>query len=295
MQQGSIETEKRRAATLSLFTNSLLTGLKLVAAAVTGSVSLFTEAAHSATDVVTSALAFVSVRAAAAPPDEEHPYGHGKIESLAGFGEAILLMAIVVYIAFQAASRLLTPQQIPNLFLGLLLMAGSAAASAIVGFYVSGVGKRTSSIVLQSNGQHFLIDFWTSFGVLVALGVTHFTGWKQADPIFALLLAIWIARNAWLMSVKAFQELIDHRVSDQDLRAIEDILASDSRVLSYHKLRTRHSGSVHYIELHVVVSRDYSLVEAHEVADSIEKGIESALSPCHAVIHVDPDDPSKHT
>ena len=286
---------KRSAAVASLVSNCTLTGVKLAAAAVTGSVSLFSEATHSATDVVASALTLASVRAASIPPDEEHNYGHGKIESLAGFGESILMGAIVIYIVFQSVPRLVSPRTIGHEMTGLVVMSVSAIASLAVGTYVRRVGERTESLALQTNGRHLAIDFWTSTGVLVALGLNRFAHWYQADPVMALLIAAWIGRNAFQMAREAFQQLIDRRVSDEDLNLIHEALQTDNRILSYHKLRTRHSGSFHYVEVHVVVPREESLLEAHDVADRLEKRIESLLPPAQVVVHVDPYDPSKDT
>jgi cation diffusion facilitator family transporter len=287
------EAAKRRAAITSLVTNCTLTCFKLAAAAVTGSVGLFSEAAHSATDVVASALAVASVRAASVPADEEHNYGHGKIESLGGFAESILMGAIVVYIVFESVPRLMTPRPLGHTSMALLVMTGSAIASLVVGTYVRRVGERTESLALKTNGRHLSIDFWTSTGVLAALALYRFGHWQQADPVIALLLGGWIGRNAFQMGREAFQQLIDRRVSDEDLELIHDALQRDDRILSYHKLRTRHSGSFHYIEVHVVVPRDQSLLQAHDIADTLEHRIESFLPPAQVVVHVDPYDPSK--
>jgi cation diffusion facilitator family transporter len=286
---------KRRAATASLATNTGLTVLKLVAAALTASISLLSEAAHSATDVVASALTYASVQAAAAPPDDEHNYGHGKIESLAGFGESILLGAIVIYIVFESIPRFGSPKPIAFPAVGMGVMALSSMASLFVGLYVRKVGTQTESLSLQVNGRHLTIDFWTSCGVLAALVLNKVFSWHQADPVMALLLAAWIARNAWLLAQDAFQQLIDRRVSDDELKLIHEALDGDERILSYHKLRTRHSGSCHYVDVHVVVPRDQTLLEAHEVADGLESRIEAVLSPAQVVVHVDPFDPSKAT
>lgn len=295
MDAGRAAQLKKRAAGASLVTNCTLTALKLIAAVLTRSVSLFSEAAHSATDVVASALTFASVQVASVPPDEEHNYGHGKVESLAGFGESILLMAIVAYIVIESVPRLIHPHPIGYVSVGLVVMGGSALISLAVGTYVAAVGRRTESLALRSNGRHLAVDFWASSGVLVALLLNRYASLPQADPIMALLISGWIARNALGMAREAFDQLIDRRVSDEDLKLIEGAIHEDSRILSYHKLRTRHSGSEHYVELHVVVPEDWSLVEAHAVADRLEKRIESALAPAHVVVHVDPFDPGKAT
>src|SRR5256885_2370475 len=139
--QEDLEKAKRRAASLSLSFNALQSLLKIGAAVITGSVSVLSEAVHSSTDVVASLMAYVGVRAAAAPPDEEHPYGHGKIESLAGFGESILLLMIVIYIVIQSIQKLFSGSGIERPDFGMAVMAASALGAVGVGVYVSHVGK----------------------------------------------------------------------------------------------------------------------------------------------------------
>ncbi len=287
------EFAKKRAAAVSLLYNVVLTILKLIAAALTGSVSLLSEGVHSATDVVASFIAFLSIRAASVPPDEEHPYGHGKIESLAGLGESVLLLLIVVYIVFEAIQRLVVGAEIQNLGLGLWVMGFSSVSSLAVGTYVRKVGRETESMALRSNGQHLMVDFWTSVGVLIALWITQITGWREADAVVAILLAFWITFGAFRISREAIDQLIDRKMPPEEIASIESILNESEGCLSWHKLRTRHSGHVHYIDVHIVVSNEWSVVQAHDLADSIEKRIQAELAPAHAVIHVDPYDSSK--
>jgi cation diffusion facilitator family transporter len=284
---------KQRAATVSLAFNIVSTVVKFVAALATGSVGLLSEAIHSASDVFSSSIAFLSVRAAAAPPDDEHPFGHGKIESLAGFGEAILLFLIVIYILFEAISKLIIGPEVARLDIGIVVMTLSSIGALVTSRYVRGVGKRTHSLALISNSQHLFVDFVTSVGLLVALVAVGLTGWHVLDPIIGIVLAAWIAFGAWRLSVQAFHELIDQRLPEEELQRIRDTLEADSRVLSYHRLRTRRSGSMRNIDLHVVVPNAMTLVEAHQLADDLEKRIEHELSPAHCVIHVDPFDATK--
>lgn len=283
---------KSKAAGLSLGYNVVLTTLKLGAAVLTGSVSLLSEGVHSATDVIASGFAFLSVRAASAPPDEDHPYGHGKIESVASFGEAVMLLGIVVYIVFEAVNRLRQGSEVHHLDIGLWVMGISALSSLAVGHYVNTVAKQTDSMALRSNGQHLMVDFWTSIGVLVALGVTRTTGWVHADAIFALILAGWITHGAWGMVRESFDHLVDKALPAEEIAKIRVILDAEPGCLSWHQLRARHSGETHYIEAHVVVPNDWSVVQAHDLADRIELKIAEALSPAQVVIHIDPFDPT---
>jgi cation diffusion facilitator family transporter len=288
-----VHDQKRRAAGASLLFNFLSTIFKLIAATLTGSVALFSEAVHSTTDVVASTIAFVSVKAAAAPADEEHQYGHGKIESLAGFGESILLLVIVVYIIIESIQKLLSHTGVERLGFGMAVMGASAAGSVLVGIYVSRIGAKTGSLALQSNGQHLRVDAVTSIGVLISLAVTSFTGWKEADALVAILLACWISFGAWLLAKRAFDQLIDRRLPDDEVTVIKALVEQQDGVLSCHRLRSRLSGIERYIDMHIVVPNHLTVVEAHEYADNLEKLIAEKLAPAQVVIHVDPFDESK--
>jgi cation diffusion facilitator family transporter len=284
-----LDSRKQRAAQWSLIYNVVATIAKAVGAALTGSVSLISEAAHGATDVVSSIVAYASVRASATPPDEEHPYGHGKIETLAGLGEAVLLLAIVIFIGVEAVQRLLHPSPVESLGWGIGIMAASAVTSFVAAAHVGRVGRETESVALQSNGQHLRIDAWTSVGVLIALAVVHFTGWSGADSVCAIIFAAWMGWEAWQLAHRAFHDLIDHRVTDAELARVRAVLDGTPGVIGHHALRTRHSGSMHYVDVHVVVPRHWTVVEAHDLADGIEKRIAEVLHPAEVVVHVDPE------
>jgi len=284
---------KQRASTLSVAYNVGATAVKFVAAILTGSISLMSEAVHSLTDIVASLLAYFSIRAAAAPPDDDHPYGHGKIESFAALTEAVSLVFIVGWIGYASLNRLIHGAEVERVEIGLVVMAVSAVTAFAVGRVVGEAGRRTGSLALQSNAQHLAVDGWTSVGVLTTLAIVHFTGWTAADGILGLIIAAWLGLNSWRMMHESYQQLIDRRIPDHEIACVEHILRSDPDVLSFHRLRTRHLGSVHHVDVHVVVPTDWSLIQAHEVADRLEDAIERELAPAHAVIHVDPYDPVK--
>jgi len=288
-----LEWEKRRAAGVSVAFNIVSTIIKLIAAVLTGSVSLLSEAAHSLTDVFASSIALISVTAASAPPDEEHPFGHGKIESLAGFGESILLFGVVVYVVVEAVMRLVTPQPIAQLDLGLWVMAASSVGALGVARYVDRIGKRTHSLALKSNAQHLMVDFVTSVGVLAGLFAVHLTGVTWSDSVVALGLAVWMTIGAWRLARQAFHDLIDVRLPDEEVAWIGTMVEHEPGVLGYHKLRTRRAGSLRYVDMHIVVPREWNVVEAHDLADRLEKRIETELAPANVVIHVDPYDPNR--
>lgn len=288
-----LESRKNRAAGVSLAFNVVSTVVKLVAAVLTGSVSLLSEAAHSFTDIFASSIALASVRAAAVPPDEEHPFGHGKIESLAGFGESILLFGVVVYVAIEAVQRLLTPQPIQELDLGIAVMVASAVGALLVSKYVGKVAHDSGSLALQSNAQHLMVDCVTSAGVLGGLFLVRVTGVTWSDSLLALGFSFWMSYGAWKLARRAFHDLIDIRLPDEEIEQIKNIIRSEPHVLDFHRLRTRRAGSVRNIDMHIVVPREWSLVEAHDCADRLEKRIAKDMEPANVVIHVDPFEPGR--
>lgn len=284
---------KKRAAWISLGYNLSQTVLKLAGAVITGSLSLFSEAAHSGVDVFASLIALASVRAAAVPPDEEHPYGHGKVESVAALAESSLLVVVVGYVGFEAIQRMVVGAEMQSLGVGVAIMGISTFTSLLVARHVQSVAQHTKSLALRSNAQHLMVDFWTSVGVLGALLITWTTGWKQADSILALLLSLWLARGAWKLGKEAFHELIDRRIEPEELEAIETAIRETEGVLQFHRLRTRHSGHVHYVDVHIVVSRDWSVVQAHDVADLVERRVAEVVTQSVTTVHVDPFDPER--
>ncbi len=282
------DKKAQSAARLSLLYNIVQTAMKLVGATLTGSVSLLSEGLHSLSDVLSSFISFVSVKASSAPPDEEHPYGHGKIDTLAGLSEAIVLFLFAIYTAVISTQKFFKSPEVVKVDVGLYIVLACTVLGALVMSNIKKAAKETGSFALQSNVQHLAVDMLTSIGVLLALLVTKYSGWHYADPLFGLLLSMWLGYSSIKMIHRAFDEVIDRHIDPSELAKIKDILAKEPDLISFHKLRTRHSGNWHYVDVHIVVPRDWSVVQGHELADRIEKGIESELAPAVCTIHVDP-------
>lgn len=287
------ENRKQRLAGLLLIGNILLTVLKFFAAVVTGSVGLLSEAVHSAADIFSSLMAYLGIRAAAAPPDEDHPYGHGKIESLAGFGEAIMVFGMVAYVAFESIKRLIKPEPVEEVGVGVIVMAISIVVAFLAANHARRVGEETNSMALKSNAAHWMLDAVTSVAVLVGLLVYLLTKAVWVDPVLGLGLSGWMFWGAVRLSREAFHELIDVVLPEKEILLINSMIEEVPDVLGYHRLRTRRSGELRHIDFHIVVPSEWSLVQAHDVADLLEKRICDALAPAHVVIHVDPFDETK--
>ena len=295
MSTSSDETsrEKMRAASVSLGTNALLTALKAAGAALTGSVGLLSEAVHSGADLVGSTLVLASVHVAAAPPDEDHPYGHAKVENISGLAEAAVLGLLGIYVIAQGVEHLWRHVALERVNVGLEIAAACAVLSGIAGFYIQLVGKRTRSAALRANGLHLLSDLATSAGVAIALLTVKLTNIQWADGAIGLVLGAWLVFSAFRVGYEAFQQLIDRRLPDADVTRIRTIVEAEASLISYHRLRTRLSGNLRYIDFHVVVPNTWSVVEAHQVVDGLERNLREELTPAVIVIHVDPFDPEK--
>jgi cation diffusion facilitator family transporter len=288
-----VEQDKLRAASLSLATNAILTILKLGAATLTGSISLLTEGFHSATDVLSSILALVSVRVAAAPPDEEHPYGHAKVESVTGFAEASMLGMLSLLAIYQGVIHLSTRAVVGRVEVGIGTGALCALFSLAAAWHVLRVGRSSKSPVLATNGFHLLFDSITTAGVVAGLILVRVTGIHAIDSYLGICLGVWLLVSSYRLGMTNFQELIDRRLPDDEFARVKSLISSEPGVISFHRLRTRLSGRVRYLDFHVVVPNDWSVVQAHEVADRLEHRLAAEFDPAAVVVHVDPYDEVK--
>lgn len=290
LQQPERRRRKEAAARRSIVSNTLLVGLKLGVGLWTGSVSVLSEAIHSATDLVASGIAFFSVRYSDAPPDDEHPYGHGKIESLSGMAEALLIFAAAAYICYEAISKLRAPGEAHPLTAdaGMVVMGLSVVVNILVSRHLYRVAEETDSQALHADAEHLRTDVLTSLGVLIGLALVRLTGHSWLDPVTALCVALVIMHAAFRLTYDAYQLLLDVRLPPEDEERIRDILEADDRVLGYHKLRTRKSGSFRHADVHVQIDDDCTLVVAHEITEELEDQIRAALPSTHINIHIEP-------
>ncbi len=279
---------KVRAARVSIYSNTTLVLLKLVAGVLSGSVSVVSEALHSASDLLASFIAFFSVRVSDRPADEDHPYGHGKIESVSGLAEALLIFAAAGYIIYEAIEKLITQVPIAHLEAGIVVMGISAGANVLVARYLFRVADATDSLALKADGEHLRTDVLTSAGVMVGLILARITGWAILDPIVAIVVALVILHAAWVLSRSAMEPLLDKQLPDTDLTVVREILDSSTGVRGYHKLRSRKSGSSRLIDAHVMMDDNLTLLEAHDLTERIEDLIRERLPNVEISLHTEP-------
>lgn len=281
---------KKQTARLSVLSNSLLVVLKLVVGFYTGAVSIISEAAHSAVDLIAAVVAYYAVKKSGQPPDEDHAYGHGKFENLSGAVEALLIVVAALWIVYEAVDKIHKAVLPEYLEYGLAVMV----ISIVVNYWVSGklmkVAHATESHALEADALHLRADIWTSIGVLAGLLLIKVTGWAWIDPAIALIVAVVVFRAGYTMTVKSVSELTDVALPEEEEKKIVEILNKHAAVISFHRLRTRRSGSYRLVDMHLILDKNMHLDKAHAICDQLESDIKQALGLCDVVIHIEPCD-----
>lgn len=282
--------EKQNTARLSIISNTTLVILKLVVGFYTGAVSIISEAAHSAVDLLAAVVAYYAVRQSGKPPDENHAYGHGKIENLSGAIEAVLIVLAAVWILYEAFEKFKTAEVPEFIEYGLVIMLLSIALNYYVSSRLMAVAQKTESHALEADALHLRADIWTSVGVLAGLAIIKFTGLAWLDPAIAIVVAAIVFKAGYGMSKKSLYELTDIALPPEEEEAIVNIVNQHPEVISFHRLRTRRSGSYRLIDMHLILDKNMHLDKAHAVCDQIEADIKCEFGLCDVIIHLEPCD-----
>ncbi len=278
--------EKIKTARLSIFSNISLIIMKLLAGLLSGSVSIISEAIHSGMDLLAAVIAFFSVKMSDTPPDSKHPYGHGKFENVSGVIEAILIFIAAGWIIYEAIQKMLNPSGVENLGVGVAVMAVSAVVNTLVSRKLYQVAKKTESIALEADALHLKTDVYTSAGVAVGLLLIWITGWHFLDPIVAILVALLIIKESFMLLRNAYSPLLDSSLSEEETSII--IGAITRRGLTFHNLRTRKSGHYRFVDFHLELPEKMTLKQVHEICDQVEDEIKGKFRHIEVQIHVEP-------
>ena len=274
-------------ARLSIVSNTLLILMKLAAGILSGSVSILSEAIHSSMDLLAAIIAFFSVRVSDYPPDSRHPYGHGKIENISGVIEALLIFIAAIWIIVEAVRKLLGEKiELDSIALGSLVMLVSALVNIIVSGRLYKVARATKSVALEADALHLKTDVYTSLGVAVGLGLIMITKINWLDPAIAILVALFIIREAYLLMIKAFTPLLDTAWSISEIEELETKL--NGLEVAYLDLRTRVAGNYRFIDIHIQIPEDVSVGSAHRYCDKIENDLMQIYENLTVTIHVEP-------
>jgi len=290
IQSPEVLVSKNRAATLSIVSNTILIILKLIVGIMMQSVSVLSEAVHSGIDLVAAIIAWASIREAGKPADDEHRFGHGKIENVAGTIEAVLIFGAALYIIWEAAHKLRAGTvEIESLGWGAAVMFISAGTNYMVSRHLLNVAIKTDSVALEADALHLRTDVYTSVGVFGGLVAIKLTGIALLDPIVAIVVALMIIKAAWDLTKTAFFHILDVKLPDDEERLIHEVMKRHTgRFIEYHKLRTRKSGHIRHIDMHLVVPKQMTVEAGHELAHQITADIENNLAHSQILVHIEP-------
>jgi len=267
-----------------------LIALKTVTGFLTGSISVWASLLDSAMDIFASSINYFAVRAAARPADEDHAYGHGKAESLAGLFQSIVIAASGIFLIAESIRRIINLKETRSEWIGILTMLVAVGVSVALVRRLKRVARETESPALHADALHYMTDIYTNLGALLALVIVGLTPLQIADPLISIAIAFYILWSALAVGRESIDILMDRRlplkVHDQVARVVDRF--RDQGVLGFHDLRTRRSGSQKFIDLHLEVERNMRLQEAHDITVSVLRAIEAEIPRARVQIHTDP-------
>jgi cation diffusion facilitator family transporter len=284
----------RRYAVLSIAAAVITIGLKLGAYLLTGSVGLFSDAAESVVNLVAAVAALWALLYAARPPDEEHAFGHNKAEYFSSGLESALILIAAAWIGVTAWDRLMDPQPLQNVGLGLAVTLVAAAINGGVALVILRAGRRLRSITLRADAQHLLTDVWTSLGVVLGIATVELTGWLVLDPLIGLVVAANILWTGVRLLRDTAQGLLDRVLPPVDQESIVKVLSRyENEGIRFHALRTRASGPRRFISMHVLVPGGWTVQRGHDLSEKIERDLAAVLPQSTFFIHIEPsEDPA---
>ncbi len=291
---------------LSIMAAIATIALKSYAYLLTGSVGLLSDALESLINLVAAIIMLIVLSISARPPDDNHAYGHDKIEYFSSGAEGILILLAAISIGITAWERLWNPQLLQQLDIGIAISILASVINLVVAKILISVGKRQQSITLESDGKHLMTDVWTTVGILIGIALitaaNYFepsmafakklgmNGWEILDPIIAILVAINIVWAGLQLIKRTVSGLMDAALTEEDLSAIIQILDqySDSDDISYHALRTRYAGSRRFMSVHILVPGKWSVQQGHDLVENIEQQIMTLFDNIDIDTHLEP-------
>lgn len=284
----------KRYAWLSIGAALATIALKSAAWWLTGSVGLLSDALESLVNLAGAVMALAMISLAERPEDKNHAYGHGKAEYFSSGFEGLLILLAAIGIGVTAIERLLHPQALEQLGVGLAI----SVVASLVNFFTARVllaaGRQYRSITLEADAHHLLTDVWTSAGVIAGVGAVALTGWLWLDPLLALLVALNIVWTGWRLLQRSADGLMDIALPADQHQAVVDVLEAYRRQgIDYHALRTRQSGARSFVEMHVLVPGGWTVQRGHDLVERLETEVRSALPHARVLTHLEPlEDPA---
>ena len=280
----------RKYAWLAIAAAVLTVLLKGSAWAITGSVGLLSDAAESMVNLVAAIVALISLTIAARPADEGHHFGHSKAEYFSALLEGVMIFVAAASIIYLGIDRLLNPRPLQSLGIGLAISIVAAVLNGVVGQILIKVGTRHRSITLRADGRHLMTDVYTTAGVVVGLGLAWMTGWNRLDPVIAILVGVNILVVGYRLMSESASGLMDATLSPEDnarIQAILDAHAEPGRI-EFHAVRTRESGARQFMEMHMLVPGDWTVLRGHDAMEDLVEKIVAEFPAMRVTGHLEP-------
>lgn len=276
---------------VSVFTAVATVVIKGIAAYLTGSVGLLSDALESTVNLVAAVVALWALALAAKPADHNHDFGHGKAEYMSSAVEGALIFVAAAAIIVSAIQRFITPQPLEEIGIGLILSTGASVLNAVVGLMLIRQGRKHRSIVLEADGKHLMTDVLTSAGVIVGIFLILLTGWQWLDPVIAIAVGINILFTGGSLVRRSVVGLLDAALPPEEVEVIRAAMDKviGQRPVRVTSLQTRESGRERFVQATVVVPGDWTVQRAHDLTDAFEEAIGGCLAWTSAFIHVEPD------
>lgn len=278
----------RRATTASVSVAIALILIKTWGYVESGSVAIFGTLLDSVMDSLSSIIIFIAVRFSMVPADEDHRFGHGKAEAIAGLIQAFVIGATSLLLIYEVGNKILNPQKIVKPELGIGVIVASILITVCLVLYQKHVKSQTGSVAIEADAMHYSGDILLNLGVVVALVLGSTFNMLYADPFFGAIAACYLLYSAYQVFIAGTDVLMDKEMSEEDRQKIEAIAYSDERVIDIHELRTRRSGLNIFIQFHMGLEEGISLFDAHEISDEVEDKILKAYPNAEVFIHADP-------
>ena len=277
----------RLAAITSSSVALILVIIKFYAWLVSDSSAMLASTTDSILDLFASVMNIVILRFALAPADDEHKFGHGKAESLAGLVQAAFVLGSALLLIFNGVERVINPRAIIHSDIAMWVTVIAIVLTLALVVFQRFVIKRTGSIVINADALHYQSDLLLNLGVLAAIFLSQGL-WLQADGVFTIAVALYLLFGAGQIIYQSVFQLMDHELNEDEVAQIKSIVLAHEHALGLHELRTRQSGAQRFIQFHLELEDTLSLLEAHSIGDDIEAEICQALAPCEVFIHHDP-------
>jgi len=279
----------RQATLFSVAVAVVMVALKLAAWILTGSVALLSTLLDSTLDGLSALVNFLAIRHALEPADHDHRFGHAKAEPLAGLAQSAFIGGSALFLIGEAAQRLFEPDQIGDAVFGMVVMVIAIVVTLALVLFQKMVVARTGSLAISADHLHYTGDLMMNGAVIVSLLLSSQFGFKLADPLFAIGIALYLIWGAWQIGRRSYDLLMDKEMPDEQRRRIAAICLAQDGILGVHDLRTRSAGLAEFIQVHVTMDPGITLLVAHEISERVEEALREAFPAADVIIHQDPE------